>query len=196
LFPGPSGRIRDAEARVASQGIAVFGSSEPLPGDPGYHMAEHLGRLLARHSWMVVTGGYGGVMESASRGAQDAGGRTLGVTCGIFGDREPNPYLSVRVPTADLFERTRELIERSLGYIVLPGKAGTLAELAWLWALDRAGCLEDRPVVLLGSSWKSLLDLLEREDMLEPRQIRLTRLAATPEAAVQGLERLLEERSR
>ena len=181
---------------MASQGIAVFGSSEPLPGDPAYLTAQHLGRLLAQRSWVVVTGGYGGVMEAASRGAREAGGRTLGVTCEIFAEREPNPYLTIRVPTADLFDRTRELIDRSIGYVVLPGKAGTLAELAWLWALDRAGCLEQRPVVLLGSGWESLLDLLEREGMLEPRQIGLTRLASTPEAAVQWMERLMEERSR
>jgi uncharacterized protein (TIGR00725 family) len=178
----------ESPAREAtSTAIAVFGSSEPRPGEESYRTAYRLGRLLARAHYEVITGGYGGVMEGASRGAREAGGRAIGVSCAIFTDREPNAYLTDVVHAADLYERTRELIERAHGYVVLPGKAGTLAELAWLWALQRAGCLEWRPVVLLGSPWNSLIDLLERCDMLEPPQIRATRLARTPEETVEWL---------
>jgi hypothetical protein len=164
--------------------IAVFGSSEPQPGDPFYEMARRLGILLARAGFVVVTGGYAGVMEGASRGAREAGGRTLGITCTTFAARAPNPYLTDEVRADDLHDRTRELIERASGYVVLPGRAGTLAELALLWALDRAGCLRGRPVVLLGTDWRPLIDLLERNEMLESSQIRQTRLARTPEEAV------------
>jgi len=165
-------------------GIAVFGSSEPQPGDPLYETAHRLGSLLARARFVVVTGGYGGVMEAASHGAHEAGGRTLGVTCTTFSAREANPYLTDEVRANDLHDRTRELIERASGYVILPGKAGTLAELALLWALDRAGCLRGRPVVLLGTDWQPLIDLLERSNMLESSQLDHTRLARTPEEAV------------
>ena len=87
-------------------------------------------------------------------------------------------------PADDLHDPTRELLERASGYVIPPGKAGTLAELALLWALDRAGCLRGRPVVLLGTDWQPLIDLLERSNMLESSQIRHTRLARTPEEAV------------
>jgi uncharacterized protein (TIGR00730 family) len=164
--------------------IAVFGSSEPRPGDSLYDTAYRLGTLLARARFVVITGGYGGVMEGASHGARDAGGRALGITCATFAAREANPYLTDEIRARDLHDRTRELIERAGGFVVLPGKAGTLAELALLWALERAGCSRGRPVVLLGADWQPLIDLLERSNMLESAQIAHTRLARTPEEAV------------
>jgi len=174
---------------VASErGVAVFGSSEPLPGQPLYETARRLGLLLGRAGHAVVTGGYGGVMEGASRGAHEAGAPTLGIACAIFSHRPTNPYLSRVVATADLHERTRELVDRAEAFVVLAGKAGTLAELAWLWALERAGCLGRRPVVLLGDDWKPLVALLEQRGMLEATQIRHTQFADTPERAVEIVE--------
>jgi predicted Rossmann-fold nucleotide-binding protein len=104
--------------------IAVFGSSEPLPGDPLYEQAYSLGRLLARDGNGIVTDGYGGVME------------------------------------------------------------------AFLWALHRAGCLERRPVVLLGGKWSQLLDHLANSEMLDAPQIEITRLAAHAEEVVEILNQL------
>ena len=60
--------------------VAVFGSSDPRPGDEAYELARRAGELLARSGWAVLSGGYGGVMEGASRGAREAGGEALGVT--------------------------------------------------------------------------------------------------------------------
>lgn len=170
--------------------VAVFGSSEPRAGDPLYEQAYEVGRLLAAAGHAVITGGYGGVMEAASRGARDAGGRAVGVTCSIFAGRSPNPFLSEALSTEDLHQRQRVLIEQAQGFIVLRGGAGTLAELAMLWALHRVGGLEARPVVLLGDPWPGFLEQLSRSGMLEPPELEATRLARSPEEAV----RLLAER--
>lgn len=174
-------------------GIAVFGSSEPEPGDPLYEQAFELGRRLALAGHRVVNGAYGGVMEAASRGAAEVGGTSLGVACSIFDRRGPNAYLSEVISTPELFSRTRELVEHASGFVVLHGKAGTLAELTLLWALHRAGCLERRPVVLLGGRWGSLLAHLEREDLVDPAQLKLNQVVETPEQAVEALERALGE---
>lgn len=172
---------------VGSVSIAVFGSSEPSPGDRLYEQARELGALLADAGFCVLTGGYGGVMEGASRGAREHGGTTLGVTCEIFVHRTPNPYLDRVLAMPDLHLRQRELVERSAGYVVLQGRAGTVSELALLWALHRAGCLGRRPVVLLGRYWKEFLHLLECNGALERAQLDVTRLVETPREAVQAL---------
>jgi len=166
--------------------IAVFGSSETLPGEALYEEARRLGALLAERGCTVVTGGYGGVMEAASRGAREAGGPALGVVCDGWTERgrHPNAYLSERLDTPDLHARTQALVERADAYVVLPGKSGTLAELTLLWALHRAGTLPDRPIVLLGSPWAPLLRHLTEWNMLEPAQLRGTRVAGTPEEAI------------
>jgi uncharacterized protein (TIGR00730 family) len=177
-----------------ASGIAVFGSSEPREGDSLYDLAYRLGRLLAHSGHEVVSGGYSGVMEAASRGARDAGGRTLGVACSIFDWREPNRFLTEVIVTPDLFARTRELVRHSRGFVILEGKAGTLAELSLLWALHRAGCLDRRPVVLLGGRWNRLLRHLEAEGVLEQSQLQLSRVVETPEAAVDLLDRELGAR--
>lgn len=164
--------------------VAVFGSSEPPPGDPAYEIARRTGRLLAEAGYDVVNGGYGGVMEAASRGAGEAGGRAIGITTRVFSRGGGNPYLSMILPEEDLYLRTRTLIETSAAYIILPGKAGTLAELAFLWALQRARLLAGKPVVLLGPFWRGFVDQLLERGLLEPSQAASTAHAATPEEAV------------
>lgn len=168
--------------------VAVFGSSEPTNGDELYDLALRLGRSLAEAGYPVITGGYGGVMEAASRGAMEAGGHTLGVLCKTFSLREPNRYLAESFTAPDLYERTRALIERSGAFVVLRGKAGTLAELSFLWALHRAGCLDRQPVILLGECWQALVGHLADGGFLDRAQIELTHVARAPEEVIHLLE--------
>jgi len=175
--------------------IAVFGSSEPVPGEPPYELAERVGYVLGAAGYTVVTGGYGGVMEAASRGATAAGGRTIGVTCATFESRTPNAYLTEVREGTDLHDRTRRLIDLADGFVVLEGKAGTLAELAFLWALQRAGCLGTRPVVLLGDSYRDLLPFLERSEILESEQLDITRLASSPEEVLRMIGRATDRKA-
>jgi hypothetical protein len=166
--------------------VAVFGSSDPVESDPDYAAARRVGELLAHAGYMVITGGYGGVMEAASRGAREAGGQALGITARALQPLRagPNRYLTRHLEADGLLDRTHELIDLSLGYIILPGKAGTLAELTALWALHRARLLENRPIVLLGDSWRSFIDRVRALGMLDPGQLEITHLADTPDEAV------------
>jgi len=166
--------------------VAVFGSSDPIESDADYVLARRVGGLLSAAGFLVVTGGYGGVMEAASRGAVEAGGRALGVTARVLSPLRaaPNRWLTEHIEAGDLFERTRELMHRSHGYIILPGKAGTLAELTFLWALHRARLLGDRPIALLGAPWRSFLQQVGSLNLLDGAQMDITHLAATPEDAV------------
>jgi uncharacterized protein (TIGR00730 family) len=168
--------------------VAVFGSSEPREGDPLYALARELGRRLGDAGFDVVSGGYGGVMEAVSRGAREGGGRTVGVLCSWFDGRERNRFLDDAVDTADLFERTRALIDRADAFVVMDGKAGTLAELTFLWALHRCGRLPDRPVVLLGDAWTVMVDLLSGSGRLDPTQASICVRATTPADAVRALQ--------
>ncbi len=174
--------------------VAIFGSSEPVPGDRVYEEARTLGRLLAEAGFGVVTGGYSGVMEGASRGAREAGGIAIGVTTSDFGRGPGNRYLTEERCAPNLFERTRVLIDLSKAYIILPGKAGTFSELAFLWALQRAELLEEKPVLLVGEFWTGLVEELLSRDLLEPAQAAATQYAATPEEAVTLIRRQLAAR--
>ena len=61
--------------------ISVFGGSSPKPGDLAYEQAYYLGKLIGEAGYTVLTGGYIGTMEAVSRGAAEAGGHVIGVTC-------------------------------------------------------------------------------------------------------------------
>lgn len=173
------------ENRSAPLAVAVFGSSEPREGDPLYEEARRVGNLLARSGILVVNGGYGGVMEAASRGAREAGGRSVGVTTAAFNRPHGNPYLDEVHEEPDLYSRTRRLIELSRAYIILRGKSGTLAELAFLWALNRGGLLPPTRIVLLGDCWEGILKSLAERQMVEAEQLQITRIARTPAEAVE-----------
>lgn len=173
--------------------VAVFGSADPPPGDPLYELARRVGALLAAAGYGVLTGGYGGVMEGASRGAVEAGREAVGITCALFVGRHPNRFLTETREAPDLVARTGWLIASARGYIVLHGKSGTLAELTLVWALHRAGSLGPRPVVLLGAAWRPFLHHLVRAGMLEDEQLSITRVADEPEDAVMELDRFLAE---
>jgi uncharacterized protein (TIGR00725 family) len=96
--------------------VTVFGWSESRPGDAVYEAARGVGRLLARHGLTVVSGGFGGEMEAAARGAKEGGGKTIGVTfypmlaTKFEGGKEASSYLDREIKTETYLERTLKLI--------------------------------------------------------------------------------------
>jgi hypothetical protein len=91
--------------------VAIFGSSLPDERSVAYREAVRLGRLLAEAGYAVCNGGYTGLMEASARGAREAGGHTIGVTCVIW-PRRANPYIVEEVRTQSFPERLMTLIER------------------------------------------------------------------------------------
>jgi uncharacterized protein (TIGR00725 family) len=173
--------------------IAVFGRADLQPGTPDYRDAVELGRLIAAEGWTVVTGGYGGAMEAVSRGAFEAGGETEGVLCSAFEGRRPNGYLSRQVWTADLWQRTRLLLEGADAYAALAPRAGTLAEVANLWSLWKSGFLSPRPLVLAGAAWGPIMAGLEGAGALEENLLEWTVRAEGTGSALSVLRDALGE---
>ncbi len=131
-------------------------------------MARDVGRLIAEQGWTLATGGYGGVMEAASRGAAETGGRVHGVLVEALGI-QGNAWLTERVVMPDLFSRVRALVEKSDAYLVMPGSTGTLLELALVWELLNKGIVRGRPLICLGDFWRPVVEHLAREPLKDPR---------------------------
>jgi len=142
--------------------VTVFGGSDARPSDPDYVLARSLGRTLARCGWRLANGGYGGTMLAAARGAAEAGGSTVGVTCRAFGRGPANRYIKQQIQTNSLQQRLAALLELGDAYVVLPGSTGTLLELASVWEMKNKGFLPARkPIILLGGFWSPLVRLME-----------------------------------
>ena len=138
--------------------IVIFGSSRPKPGSDRYLQAYELGKMLGAAGYVVANGGYGGVMEASARGAKEAGGETVGVTCEAFGRGGANQWIDKEIRTASLNERLEELIGLGDGYVVLPGSTGTLLEIAMVWELINKRFLSERPIIFLSDYWKLVVD--------------------------------------
>ena len=158
--------------------VAVFGSGEVVQGSDDWRLAFAVGRTLAGLGYAIANGGYAGTMEASAKGAVEAGGWAVGVTCRLWGAR-PNAYLSRTVVTEDLPQRIQTLIELGgAGYVVLPGATGTLAELAWVWELTFKGFLPARPIVCVGEFWRPLVEMTS---LVRPAGARYVALANGPE---------------
>ena len=143
--------------------ITIFGTGRARPGEPAYALAYEMGRLLAQAGFVIANGGYGGTMEAAARGALEAGGHTIGVTCTRFGRGGANAYIRQEIPTFDLFQRLQMLIRLGRAYVVLPGGTGTLVELALVWELLNKGLLRsERPLIVLGDAWQPVIDCIRQ----------------------------------
>ena len=175
--------------------VVFFGSSRTRPDGPlgGYYAAA---RELARRVtlWsaelsadvchcVVCTGGGGGIMEAANRGAQDAGGKSIGLNIGLPHHQRPNPYLSpdLSFEFHYFFMRKLWFAHLARGLVVFPGGFGTLDELMELLTLMQTGKIGRRiPIVLFGRAyWDEVVDFdaLVRHGMIDASDLELFRSA-------------------
>jgi uncharacterized protein (TIGR00730 family) len=150
--------------------VTIFGSSLPGEGTTAYADAMRLGKLLAGSGFAICNGGYGGLMEATARGAREAGGHTVGVTCAVWPFRA-NPWVAEEIRTKSFPERIMTLIERGDAYAVLPGGTGTLAELALAWEMMNKSSLSKtvggrRPLLVMTPYWQPVIDCLRQEGAL------------------------------
>ncbi|HIJ67370.1 MAG TPA: LOG family protein [Planctomycetes bacterium] len=150
---------------VGERIITVFGTGKAGPGDEVFQLAYEVGNVLARRGFVVANGGYGGTMSAAAKGARQVGGEVVGVTCTAFGRGGANEYVTKEILTESLDERLEKLVELGDAYVVLAGGTGTLLELAYVWEFKNKGFLSaDRPIIIVGRFWKSLLELIDTMD--------------------------------
>jgi hypothetical protein len=147
--------------------ITVFGSARPRPGDAHYAEAQSLGRELAAKGFVVCSGGYAGVMEAVSRGAKEAGGRTLAITARFFKSRA-NRWVDEEIRVKTWQERLFELIKRGHGYVACPGGTGTLVELAVVWEMLNKGTMTTKPLVTLGDFWQPVIERVREVELGHP----------------------------
>ncbi len=172
--------------------VAVFGPAGCAAGDPLYESAETCGRLLGEAGFAVVTGGYEGVMEAASKGARAAGASAIGVTAEVYyaRGREANGFLTREVRLKSAADRLMELLDLPDAYIAIGNSTGSLAEVAMVWDYMVKGFLPKKPFLLVGESWRSFLGAIEKEDLLQPH-LALLQYHAKCETAVGHLQGLI-----
>ncbi len=189
--------------------IVFFGSARLSPAGPlgrYYDDARELSRLITewsktlsadKHRYIVCSGGGGGIMEAANRGAFDAGGKSIGLNIGLPHEQRPNDYITPELSFEFHYFFMRKLwfahLARAL--VVFPGGFGTLDELGEILTLAQTRKLVRQiPVLLYGTSfWKEVLsfEALVRHGMVSEEDLDLFRFVDEPKAALDILERAL-----
>lgn len=206
-YIGPARALRNARIRDT---IVFFGSArltEDGPLSAYYEAARELARLVTIWSkslsvdderFVVCTGGGGGIMEAANRGATDAGGKSIGLNISLPREQQPNDWI-----TPGLGYEFRYFFMRKLWFayparalVVFPGGFGTLNELSEMLMLVQTRKIERRiPIVLYGTSfWKRLVDfeLLAQTGMIDRADLDLFRFADDPAHALALLKQNID----
>jgi uncharacterized protein (TIGR00730 family) len=180
--------------------VTIFGSARVDEDDPVYKLAEDIGRRVAEAGFAVVTGGGPGVMEAANRGAQEAGGLSVGFAIDLPHEQKSNPYIDIGVTFKHFYARKTMLVKAAEGFIMFPGGFGTLDELFEALTLIQTGKVLNFPVVLLGSEhWQGLFgwiqDRLLRAGYIDEEDEDLLYVTDDPEEAVRIVIGPYEERT-
>jgi len=186
--------------------IVFFGSARVRPGSPlgrYYEDARELARRMTlwskslpshAHRYVVCTGGGGGIMEAANRGAADAAGKSIGLNIGLPREQHPNPYIThgLSFEFHYFFMRKLWFAHLARALIAFPGGFGTLDEILEILTLAQTQKLARRiPVLLYGSAyWKEIInfDALSRHGVIDPQDLRLFEFVDDVDAAVRILQ--------
>jgi hypothetical protein len=170
--------------------VTVFGSARFTEGHRYYETAREIGAALARAGYAVMTGGGGGVMEAANRGAREAGGLSLGCNIALPREQQPNAYLDRFIRLDHFFVRKVMLVKYSSAFVVMPGGFGTLDEAFEIATLMQTNKIEHFPLIAVGSTfWAELVDFarntLIREGTLSPEEAGFIHIVDTAAEVVQ-----------
>ena len=129
-----------------------------------YDMAAEIGRYVAENGGVVLCGGLGGIMDGAARGAKEAGGTTIGIIPSE-NKADANQFIDYVIPTGFGQARNVLVVRAADAIIALPGKYGTLSEMAF-------ALVSGKPIISV-QAWKLGEEIQQVEDPLEAAKIAM-----------------------
>lgn len=169
--------------------IVIFGSGHMEENFSEYHRSVILGRLLAEHRYVVCTGGYGGIMEAAPRGARSISGSTLGIITREL-SMHANRWMEKVKIEKSWRDRLFRLVDVADAFVVMDGGTGTLTEFFLVWEMNNKRLMK-KPVIIHGSYMIRLVKRLRRQRLVlfHPS----LRYAHTPQQVLAQLSEVFEE---
>ncbi len=171
--------------------VTVFGSARTRKNHPYYKMGVALGRLAARNGYGVITGGGGGIMEAANKGAAQENGISVGLNIQLPFEQVPNRYLKVMLSFRHFFCRKVMFLKYTSAVIIMPGGFGTMDEMFETLTLVQTHKVESLPLILMGKAyWQGLLkwldaSMLQRHGYVSPHDLDLIKITDDPLEAIE-----------
>ncbi len=176
--------------------VSIFGSARTKPDDPVYKHAEEIAGLFAKNNFSVITGGGGGVMEAANKGAAEAGGTSVGLNIILPFEQEPNEYANKQINFNYFFIRKVMFIKYASAYIIMPGGFGTLDELFEAVTLIQTHRIKPLPVIMVGSTyWSGLKEWIEKRMLgsgnINGDDLKILRIIDNPQEIVDEVKKIV-----
>jgi uncharacterized protein (TIGR00730 family) len=176
--------------------VSIFGSARIKPDDPIYKKASQIAKAFAESGFAVITGGGGGVMAAANQGAQEAGGKSVGLNIRLPFEQLPNEFANLQLEFKYFFIRKVMFIKYASAYIGLPGGFGTLDEIFEVMTLIQTRRIKPFPIILAGSDyWSGLLDWIKRRlcdgGMISSEEMDIVQMIDDPEEIVAAVKRIV-----
>jgi len=166
---GEFARGFDALAGVGPA-VTVFGSARTPEEHPNYALARGVGASVGRAGYAVITGGGGGLMEAANRGARDVGALSIGCNIELPHEQALNPYLDIGLRFRHFFARKVMFVRYASAFVICPGGYGTLDELFETLTLIQTATIRTSPLILMGAGeWDGLLAWLRERALADGR---------------------------
>jgi hypothetical protein len=182
--------------------VSIFGSSRARPEERYYKLAEQTAFELAKAGFAIITGGGGGIMEAANKGASDAGGQSIGLNIELPMEQVPNDYQNISLNFKYFFVRKVMFLKYAHGFIVFPGGYGTMDEFFESLVLIQTLKQATFPVILMCSEyWAGLVEWIETKMLGEhkyiaPEDLNVFTMADDVQTAVRIIKEFKESSSR
>jgi len=172
--------------------ISIFGSARTQPGHKYYELTVEIARQLAEEGFGIITGGGPGIMEAGNKGANLAGGISVGLNIELPFEQNPNPYIA-RDKSLNFdyfFVRKVMFTKYAQGFVMMPGGWGTMDEFFEVATLIQTRKFPQTPMVCVGTSyWNGLFDwmrrtMLDEESNISPGDLELIRVYDTADEVV------------
>ena len=201
------------ELATIGPAVSIFGSARTDPADPYYQLAVDTSREIGNAGFSIITGGGGGIMEAANKGASEAGVKSVGLNIDLPHEQEPNKYQDVSLHFRYFFCRKVMFLKYAHGFVVMPGGFGTMDEFFESLVLIQTLKQAHFPVICMGSDrvsisgsgftsmtmsanwpappeyWTGLIDwvtevMLKQHQYISPEDMDVFSVVDTPEEAV------------
>ena len=174
--------------------VAIFGSARLKPQSTMYKRAEKIAALFVENNYAVITGGAGGIMAAANKGAAKADGKSIGLNINLPFEQQPNPYANITLDFNYFFIRKLMFVKYATAYIIMPGGFGTLDELFEAVTLIQTHRIKPLPVIMVGTDyWSGLIewirDRLLKDKMISAEDIDILQVMDDPEEIVKAVKK-------
>jgi len=179
--------------------ISIFGSARTPRDDARYMLAEKVAGLAVKNGYGVISGGGGGIMEAANKGAKEANGISIGLNIQLPYEQIPNKYVKTLLNFRYFFSRKVMFLKYTSAVIILPGGFGTMDEMFETLTLIQTHKSTSLPLILMGTShWKGLIDWIQEHMVatryILPEDLVAMKLTDDPEEALAIINEFYEKR--